>query len=201
MSKYIPKGRPKAGGPTPATRVCTKCNVEQPSSEYRKNKNYVGGIVWQCKSCIRAMARAHWARTREHSNQVKREWREKNRAHVVARHRRYVEKNRRRLCENSLRWSKANPEKQRARVQARNARIRNAIPVWADQTATQQFYLDCPKGMDVDHIVPITSRYVCGLHWVGNLQYLDPLQNRIKNNRFWPDMPDEIRERHEQRWR
>lgn len=44
-------------------------------------------------------------------------------------------------------------------------------------------------GFEVDHIVPITSKKVCGLHTWANLQLLSPELNASKRNRHWPDMP------------
>lgn len=43
--------------------------------------------------------------------------------------------------------------------------------------------------MDVDHIVPLTSRLVCGLHCESNLQILPHIDNARKKNSVWPDMP------------
>lgn len=43
-------------------------------------------------------------------------------------------------------------------------------------------------GMDVDHIVPLISKNVCGLHTEDNLQLLLPTENRKKKNSWWPDM-------------
>ena len=45
-------------------------------------------------------------------------------------------------------------------------------------------------GMAVDHVVPITSDFVSGLHCWHNLQLLTKSENSSKLNRFWPDMPD-----------
>jgi 5-methylcytosine-specific restriction endonuclease McrA len=42
---------------------------------------------------------------------------------------------------------------------------------------------------EVDHIVPLKSPLVCGLHVEHNLQVIPATQNRRKHNRVWPDMP------------
>jgi hypothetical protein len=41
---------------------------------------------------------------------------------------------------------------------------------------------------EVDHMVPLISAFVCGLHWSGNLQLLTAFDNRSKSNSYWPDM-------------
>lgn len=57
-------------------------------------------------------------------------------------------------------------------------------PAWADLTAIEQFYNDCPEGYEVDHIVPLNGRYVSGLHVLENLQYLTRSENASKGNRY-----------------
>ena len=46
-------------------------------------------------------------------------------------------------------------------------------------------------GMHVDHIVPLNSPIVCGLHNEFNLQIIPPATNYHKSNNYWPDMPNE----------
>ncbi len=49
--------------------------------------------------------------------------------------------------------------------------------------AIEDFYRQ-RENSEVDHIIPITHPDVCGLHVPWNLQYLAPVDNNMKNNRF-----------------
>lgn len=42
---------------------------------------------------------------------------------------------------------------------------------------------------EVDHIIPLQSRLVCGLHNEFNLRVITAKENNAKGNRYWPDMP------------
>lgn len=85
------------------------------------------------------------------------------------------------------------------RVMRRNARKLQATPAWGSSGAIKAFYLkaaDITKatGMKhhVDHIVPLQSRHVCGLHVEFNLEVKPWVENVSKSNRWWPDCPDHI---------
>jgi len=58
----------------------------------------------------------------------------------------------------------------------------NRVPKWANFKAIEQFYYNCPKGYEVDHIVPFNGENVSGLHVLNNLQYLTVSENRQKGN-------------------
>lgn len=66
------------------TRVCTKCNVEKPITEYHRDKRSPGGRRKQCKPC--------------RCNQTM-DWWYENQERQLARHRDYVDANRDRVRE------------------------------------------------------------------------------------------------------
>lgn len=84
-----------------------------------------------------------------------------------------------------------------AKAAQRRARKMQATPAWADGDAILAFYaesnrLSIETGTvhHVDHIVPLTSKTVCGLHCEFNLQVLPGVENLRKHNRHWPDKPE-----------
>ena len=65
------------------------------------------------------------------------------------------------------------------------ARKKQACPKWANLQKIKEIYVNCPEGYQVDHIIPITNKNVCGLHVENNLQYLTKLENMRKKNKFF----------------
>ena len=68
-----------------------------------------------------------------------------------------------------------------------------ATPPWADMQKIAEVYTErdrlnqCREGLDryeVDHIVPILGKNVCGLHCHMNMQLLTARENRMKSNDF-----------------
>ena len=73
---------------------------------------------------------------------------------------------------------------------AYSKRVRSRLPSWQDPTLVKEYYEKSSRiGLEVDHIVPINSDLVCGLHCVDNFQMLTREENASKGNRYWPDMP------------
>lgn len=71
-----------------------------------------------------------------------------------------------------------------ARSAQRRASAKQATPKWANLDNIKKFYLLCPTGYHVDHIIPLNNDIVCGLHVENNLQYLLAVENLKKGNKF-----------------
>lgn len=86
-------------------------------------------------------------------------------------------------------WFRSLPIEKKARHYALCAgyaeRVKRATPKWADMGAITTMYQQAKRlGLEVDHVVPLQGKNVCGLHVENNLQHLTMEANRRKNNRF-----------------
>lgn len=77
-----------------------------------------------------------------------------------------------------------NPKAKLACTRKRQAAKQQRTPVWADVAAMAAFYVACPIGQVVDHVIPLRGKLVSGLHVLENLQYLTKLDNLKKGNSY-----------------
>jgi hypothetical protein len=97
--------------------------------------------------------------------------------------------------EKGIAWRKSNHHRLLSICAKRRAYKKRATVSWADMEKVRSLYklsqdLSKETGIThhVDHIVPINSEYVCGLHWEGNLQVIPYNENITKSNKVWPNM-------------
>lgn len=124
-------------------------------------------------------------------------WRNQNRDKVREQGRLQYENNKESRRASRARWGKANRAYLSAREMARYARKRSATPKWANIEAMTAFYEQAQLFTNltgikyqVDHVIPLQSPYVCGLHCEDNLAVITADENVKKGNRWWPDMPN-----------
>lgn len=94
-------------------------------------------------------------------------------------------------------YASKNRDKLAARASMRRALKLMATPAWANKEAIEELYAfaarvsrDTGVPHHVDHIVPLVSDIVCGLHCDANLWVMPATDNLSKSNRYWPNMPD-----------
>ena len=152
-----------------ASKRCTKCGLVKPYDQFYPQRTR-GTLLSECKACNRA---ANRVRSKGRYTRNPEQFREYARQHLQ----RHPER-----CAADVAWYKASYRKARSGWASdfiigemyRLARLRTKVSGFEWQ---------------VDHIVPIRHRLVCGLHTEQNMQVIPAVVNQSKKNLYWPDMP------------
>ena len=150
---------------TGGMKKCSECATERPVTEFSKDRRIPGKYRHKCMACEASKLR---------------KWREANQQ-------RYVE--------NYKQRAKDRPAYYNYYTAKRRARIIRATPNWDDgefqELAIAEAYALAKirefiygGQWEVDHIVPLHSKYVCGLHVIKNLRVIPKTANREKRNKL-----------------
>ena len=140
---------------------CFQCKVEKPLIEFAKHPTGKFGVGTTCKSCRSIYRKQYYIDNKEKTLVQSREWATKN-AHKKREHR-------------------AN----------RRAFLMKATPCWANKDAISALYKEAEAiskfaniKFEVDHIIPLRGKNVCGLHVEDNLRIISMKENRQKAYRY-----------------
>lgn len=159
------------------TKICTICKTEKTVTEFFKRKKSKDGFESKCKSCKTEYANVNKERIANYIS----EYQKANKEQVNKRNAAYKRNNKSKI----------------ASLTAKRKSIKlQSTPSWFEYDLVEEVYSQCKQLTDstgikhhVDHIIPLQSDLVCGLHCLANLQILTAEENMTKNNRRWPDMP------------
>jgi hypothetical protein len=196
-------------------KICTKCKLLKYRSEFSNDCSTKDGLQYTCKDCARQYADEHiseisaqhkgyHAAHRESILRTQKEYYDTHRDSLLEKKRYYASENRERRIEYGIKWKLKNPERAKAWRKANTNRVnlasatrraakKSATPIWFEKEAILELYAESSarsmsEGVKyhVDHIVPLQSELVCGLHCLANLQIITATENHRKNNRYWP---------------
>lgn len=177
-------------------RQCTKCKEIKQECEFAADRRVFSGLQTQCRECGRKRSADWYMRNRRVARTNACRYYQENKEKQNENSRKRYAKDNSKFVEARKSWEKRNRDKTRARWQRHDAAKRQAIPFWADHVKIEEKFslareMEINTGIPyhVDHIVPLQSDIVCGLHCEGNLMVLPASENMSKGNRSWPDMP------------
>ena len=138
-----------------------------------------------------------WAKANPESCRLRAaKWRANNPKRAAAATARWAAKNKVRRAKYAADRNKFRRVELATRSGKNRAAKSRATPAWASPERIAEVYrladrLTKETGVkhQVDHIVPLRSKIVSGLHVEYNLQAIPAVMNLTKSNRHWPDMP------------
>lgn len=108
--------------------------------------------------------------------------------------RQYYSANTERVKQYAKEWKERNPDQVAIMQDRRGELLKRATPPWAEHDLINMVYKkrdELNQAWDttftVDHIIPIQSDTVCGLHCWSNLQLLCRTENGQKRNKYQQD--------------
>lgn len=179
-------------------KKCSKCSMSKSALAFRPMARSADGLTAWCIECHKQASQEHYQRNKTERNAAAREWRARNPNKANQASREYHHRNRETRSGQYKEWAKLNGSLRRLTSAKRKAAMLRAIPVWADLAKMKAVYREAGRIQDltgvrmhVDHIVPLQSVLVCGLHCEANLQIIPAIENESKRNFWWPDMPEQ----------
>jgi len=163
------------------TKACNKCLLTKPLTEFGRRSDRGQCFKSACKECAKIEARKARVQDKALVPLIVVE------PDTVGRKRSYDQAWRRKKRQD-------HPELRREEKARRRAALKGALPKWygaLDRQAYAELRLiaiqrEMETGIPhhVDHIVPLSGKLVCGLHWRANWQVLPAPENLRKSNKF-----------------
>lgn len=167
-------------------KFCNGCGLTKSLVEFAK-RTATNGHQHRCKACNAEYRRENKQRV----SKVKQEWAVRNKHRADAIKRASFLRTKSVALPRMAAWKRAHPESRDADNLRRRLAHKNATPSWANPFFIEEAYHLArlrTKMLNfkwhVDHIVPLRSKLVCGLHTHQNLRVIPAIINVQKGNRL-----------------
>jgi hypothetical protein len=167
---------------------CNVCKLAKPRSDFGISNKLPSGLCPKCKICSRKSSKKYMdsGDNREKQKLVTKEYYAANKSQFQEYFKEYNITNAEQVAAQKKAWQQSDIG--RSKTNATNAKYKASklkrTPVWAELEQIQEFYMNCPEGYHVDHIIPLQGGKVSGFHVLGNLQYLTASENISKSNSY-----------------
>lgn len=172
-------------------KICSKCKIEKPFSEFGKHNQTKDGLKSRCKECNALEMRDYYSRNKQSVQSYIKTWIDNNRGKHATYVKKWNDKNSDYKKTLNAAWKKSNKDLVNASTQKRRAARRCQLGIVSRDIVqkllkTQQnFCVNCHAdllkvGYHIDHNMPLS---LGGLHDDNNLQLLCPTCNMKKGNK------------------
>ena len=172
-------------------KQCTWCHTAKPIEEFHRDKRIKDGHKGSCRTCENTKNAALREANRQQFNQIAKNHYAANAKAINQRSKQWKASNKHRVREYNRSYEVANRGKRNAINANRKAKLLQATPEWADAKIIEHIYVQCAQlsvdtggRFEVDHIIPLDNKHVCGLHVEANLRIITKSHNCSKRNRF-----------------
>lgn len=185
----------RKGHPAPAA-YCIECadGIAKTWAKEQKERHRENGRRWAAANPEKKKAYVLAARDRdpERFKEYVRRYDRNNRELRREKRKAHYNKNRDIEREKHREWRLKNPHRNAFKAMMYEARKRKAMPAWADKHKILEIYACCAEmnrqsgfvKYHVDHIYPLCSDVMCGLHVHENLRIILAVENQRKSNRI-----------------
>lgn len=168
------------------SKICTS-KEPQDISCFVKDSRYKDGYQNRCKFCQKTYDALRFKNNRKEILQKSQDYYASNVEIARAKRALWREMNKNYSKEYGRKYRAENKAKELAKTRRYSLAKKNRIPKWLTKEQINEMtniYINCPKGYEVDHIIPLQGKIVSGLHVPSNLQYLPREANRKKSNKY-----------------
>ena len=182
----------KLNGSDSERKWCPVCRTLKSRTLFSKCKTRYDGLQSRCTSCCGDV----YVKRKDKHLAICLKWAKNNKEKMLGYAKKWRERHPARVKQNQADFAKRYSEKFAQKSASRRGVSAKSTPGWANKFFIEEAYALAKLRTKVsefqwhvDHIVPLQSPLVCGLHVENNLRVITAIENLRKQNHYWPDMP------------